>query len=167
MNTDYLFFSCKFVTMLELGLAFPWANIVINKETRLFCNDFVLHPDHILQQLSTSISYFELEIVASWPLDMELAMKDYAHYYSTLFIQAIVIIFSPHLTFCREEIQISWERRSNHNRQCPKHQITATTVQSPVQSGTKFQTLFKSLSIFLSSFQPVFWGGWLPGRVKH
>lgn len=50
--------------MLELGLAFPRANIGINKAARLFCNGFGLHPDHILQQLSTSISYFEQETAA-------------------------------------------------------------------------------------------------------
>lgn len=33
---------------------------------------------------------------------------------------------------------------------CPKQRITVTTVWSPVQSGTKFQTLFKSLSNLLS-----------------
>lgn len=75
--------------MRELGLAFPRASVGINKEARLFCNGFGRHPDHILQQLSLSISYFELETAAGGPLDKVLAMTDYTHYYSTLFFRSL------------------------------------------------------------------------------
>lgn len=60
---------------------------------RRFCNGFGLHPDHILQQLLMSISYSEVETTAGRPLDTESVMRDYTHFDSTLFIQAIVIIF--------------------------------------------------------------------------
>lgn len=75
--------------MRELGLAFPRANTGINKEARLFCIGFGLDPDHILQQLSLSISYFELETAAGVLLDMVLAMTDYTHYDSTLFFRSL------------------------------------------------------------------------------
>lgn len=153
--------------MLEPRLAFLRANTGINKEARLFCNGFGRHPDHILQQLQTSISYFELETAASWPLDMELAIKDYTHLRLRLhpfylghcdqFFPLILPFVGRKFRFHGNDAQTTIDTVSKAPN-CSNH--------SPIAWARVELRLCLNLCQF-SSVQTVFGGGWLPGRVNH